>query len=150
MRKTALLATLILTGSAGLALAQPAPGAAPPPPPAPQAQPPSPAPQPPGPRAEGPAGPRGPEGPGPHMGMAPGPYGYPGMEAQGYGPPRPPRPPRSRAASFYVERNDIEVHVQCAEGEPVRACVDAASVLLDKIATLPPAPPAPPPPPPPR
>ncbi len=151
MHKPSLLAaTLVLTGAAGLALAQTAPSPATPPvapgaPPA-QAQAPTPPtpPGPPGQRAEGP-GPRGPgpegRGPGPEgpPGRGPwamGPYGHPGM-GEGYPMHMWHHAPRSRAASFHVERGDAEIHIQCAEGEPTRACVDAASVLLDKIAAMP-------------
>ena len=82
-------------------------------------------------------GPGGPGGPGPGMagrGMPPGP---PMMEAHG-----PMRgwhrgPPPSRAASFHFQREDAEIHIHCAEGETTRACVDAAAVLIDKLATIP-------------
>jgi len=40
----------------------------------------------------------------------------------------------SRAARFHFSRNDGVVDVKCAEDEPMRACVDAASALLDKLA----------------
>ncbi|SHK01331.1 hypothetical protein SAMN02745194_03964 [Roseomonas rosea] len=151
-KPTLLAATLVLTGAAGLALAQTAPSPATPPaaPSAPPAQARAPMPQtppgPPGQRAEGP-GPRGPgpgpEGRGPGMDGPPGRgpwmmggYGHPGM-GEGYPMHMWHHAPRSRAASFHVERGDAEIHIQCAEGEPTRACVDAASVLLDKIAALP-------------
>ena len=142
-KPTLLAASLILTGAAGLALAQPAPGTPGPAatPPAPQAQAPQPpaAPNPvppslPGPRGEGQRA----EGPGSRGPWAM-PYGHPGMEAYGMPMMHHPHPHASRAASFHVQRGEDEIHIQCAEGEPMRACVDAASVLLDKLATLPPA-----------
>lgn len=129
MNKPVLLAAVLgLTGAAGMALAQPAPPPPATPPAAPQVQAPAPPPPPgPGPRGPGMAGPEG--GPGMHGPMM--------MEA--YGPMRgwhrP--PPPSRAASFYFQRDDAEIHIQCAEGESTRACVDAASVLLDKVGALP-------------
>ena len=114
-----LAAALGLMGASGLAHAQPAPPSPAAPPPPPQVQAPVP-PPPPGP---------GPGGPGTHGPMM--------MEA--YGPMRGwhRAPPPSRAASFYFQRKDDEIHIQCAEGESTRACVDAASVLLDKLGTLP-------------
>ncbi|MBP0443534.1 hypothetical protein J8J14_01970 [Roseomonas sp. SSH11] len=90
-----------------------------------------------GPGSEG-RGPRMREGsvPGPdgHAPWMMGPYAYQhgGMMHPHHRPPRP-----SRAASFHVESGNSEVHVRCAEGEPTRACVDAAIVLLDKLATMP-------------
>lgn len=119
-----LAAALLLTGAAGLALAQPAPAPeaggpiAPPAGPGPQAQ----APMPPGPGPAGPGfGPRGPRGP--------------EMDRMRGFPHRP--PPPSRAASFHLQREDSVIHIRCAENEPTRACVDAAAVLLDKVAGLP-------------
>lgn len=40
----------------------------------------------------------------------------------------------SKGARFHFSRNDGVVDVKCAEDEPMRACVDAASALLDKLA----------------
>jgi hypothetical protein len=126
-KPTLLAATLVLTGAAGLALAQPAPAPAAPPA---QAQAPTPPPPPPGPRGPGMDGPPG-RGPGMMGG-----YGYPGM-GEGHPMAMWHPVPHSRAASFHVERGETEIHIQCAEGEPTRACVDAASALLDKIGAMP-------------
>ncbi|MBO1079674.1 hypothetical protein [Roseomonas haemaphysalidis] len=112
MRKFVMLgAGLMLMGATGVALAQ----TAAPPPPAPQAQADTPPPPPPG----GP-GMRGAGGPGMR-----GPMGGPGPFHGG--------PPPSRAASFHIEKGDTELHVRCAENEPMQACVNAASALLDKV-----------------
>ena len=68
-----------------------------------------------------------------------GPNGHAGMHG---GPPlmrpgmmRMMRP--SKGARFHFSRNDGVVDVKCAEDEPMRACVDAASALLDKLAAQP-------------
>ena len=123
-----LAAALGLMGASGLAHAQPAPPSPAAPPPPPQVQAPVPPPPPgPGPRGPGMAGSEG--GPGMHGPMM--------MEAYGHMRGWHRAPPPSRAASFYFQRNDDEIHIQCAEGESTRACVDAASVLLDKLGTLP-------------
>ncbi|GAC1346535.1 MAG: hypothetical protein NVSMB18_29060 [Acetobacteraceae bacterium] len=39
----------------------------------------------------------------------------------------------SRGARFHVSRGDSVVDIRCAAGEPMKACVDAASALLDKV-----------------
>lgn len=102
---TWLAAGTLLVLSTGAALAQPAP--------------PPPAPPPPGaPPAEAPAaadrhhGHHGPEMGmhGRHSGMAPG-----------------------KAAFFRFRKGDAAVTVKCPDDEPVKACVDAASALLDKL-----------------
>ena len=49
----------------------------------------------------------------------------------------PPMMPPSRAAAFMIERGDTKIHVRCAENEPMQACVNAASALLDKVASAP-------------
>jgi hypothetical protein len=106
-------AGLALLGAAGVASAQPTspPSALS----APQVQP---APPPGGPdRPMPPPPPGGPRGPG--MGDRP------------MGPMM--APPHSRAASFMLERGDASIHIHCAEGEPMQACVNAASALLDKV-----------------
>lgn len=46
-------------------------------------------------------------------------------------------PPMSRAARFHVTRGDMTLNVRCAENEPMRACVDAATALMDKVAPQP-------------
>jgi len=43
----------------------------------------------------------------------------------------------SKGARFHFSRNDGVVDVKCAEDEPMRACVDAASALLDKLGAQP-------------
>ncbi|MFT8243432.1 hypothetical protein [Roseomonas sp. BN140053] len=125
MRKIILLgAGLAALASFGSAMAQtpPAPVAPPGGEAAPRVEPPPPPPGGPGLRGPGPMG----QGMGPGMG-----HGW-GRGPRGFGPP----PPR-RAASFHVERGDMEIHIRCAETEPTRACVDAAGSLLDKIASMP-------------
>lgn len=42
-------------------------------------------------------------------------------------------PPPSRAATFVLERGDSRIYIHCAEGEPMQACVTAATALLDKV-----------------
>lgn len=106
MRIAALAAAFAVT--AGTALAQPAP-----PPPGPPAG---------GPEARAmPPGAESRPGPGPMMG-----YGPPGR-GRHHGPP-------PRGASFHFERGEMEITIRCPENEPVRACVDAAVVLLDRLA----------------
>jgi hypothetical protein len=60
-------------------------------------------------------------------------HGHPGMHGgphwMRHGMMRP-----SRGAHFHFARNNGVVDIRCAEDEPMRACVDAASVLLDKLA----------------
>lgn len=46
-------------------------------------------------------------------------------------------PPPPRGAHFHFGRGDAVVDVQCAENEPMRACADAASSLLDKLQAAP-------------
>ena len=48
-----------------------------------------------------------------------------------------PPPPPSKAAHFRFRKGDAMVDVKCADDEPTKACVDAASVLLDKLAPNP-------------
>ena len=43
------------------------------------------------------------------------------------------RGPPPRGASFHFERGDTSVGIRCPENEPVRACVDASVVLLDRL-----------------
>lgn len=49
-------------------------------------------------------------------------------------------PPPQRAAAFRFERDGAEIRIRCAENESMRACVDAAASLIDKVASLPAAP----------
>ncbi|MBP0494214.1 hypothetical protein [Roseomonas indoligenes] len=129
-----LAAALALTGAAGLAVAQPAPPA----PPAPGAAAPLPAPPPPlnpqgpGPQAQGPRGPMGGPMGGPGFEGPRGPMGGPEGRMRGWH-----HPPRSESASFFFQKDDSVIHIHCAEDEPTRACVDAASTLIDKLATMP-------------
>jgi hypothetical protein len=126
MKKFLMLgAGMILMGAAGAAVAQNAP----PPAPAPQAQADMPPPPPGGPGMRGP-GMRGHGGPG-MMGMR-GPGG-PEMGPHHFG------PPPSKAASFAIERGDTRIRIRCAENEPMQACVNAASALLDKVNAATPA-----------
>ncbi len=51
------------------------------------------------------------------------------------------------AASFRFKRGDMEIGIKCSEREPTQVCVNAASMLLDKLNNAPtptPTPPAPP------
>ena len=45
--------------------------------------------------------------------------------------------PVSKAARFQFSRGEAEVDIRCAEDEPMRACADAAGVLIDKLAAQP-------------
>ncbi|WP_338665531.1 hypothetical protein VQH23_10200 [Pararoseomonas sp. SCSIO 73927] len=135
-----LAAALALTGAAGLAAAQPAPPAppvpaTPAPPPAAAQAPTPPLPPGPGPQAQLPGGPRG------AMGGPVGGPGFDGPRGRMGGPEghmhRGRRGPRSEAASFFFQKDDSVIHIHCAEDEPTRACVDAASALLDKLGSLP-------------
>jgi hypothetical protein len=73
--------------------------------------------QPPGP----PPGPMGPGGPG-------GPGGWHHM---------PPPPPPSKAAHFRLRNGNAGIDVKCADDEPMKACVDAAGQLIDKLSGIP-------------
>ena len=44
------------------------------------------------------------------------------------------RPPPSKAARFMFRKGDAVVAIKCADDEPTKACVDAGSALLDKLA----------------
>ena len=71
---------------------------------------------------------------GPEAGMMHGPRdgreGYMGMH----------RPPMmmmmQKAAGFRFKRDGAEIDIRCAANEPTKACVDAAAVLIDKLATM--------------
>lgn len=43
----------------------------------------------------------------------------------------------SKAASFHFRKGDARVDIKCADDEPTKACVDAASALMDKLAAQP-------------
>jgi uncharacterized iron-regulated membrane protein len=47
------------------------------------------------------------------------------------------RPPPSKAAHFRFRKGDAMVDIKCADDEPTKACVDAGSALLDKLAAQP-------------
>ena len=113
MHKPFVLAAAALLGSATLAAAQPSPPPAPPP-----AASDTPAQQQPGgdgmrERMRG-------------GGMMREAYMRHGMEEQG-----------PRAARFRFEKEGAMVGIQCANNETTRACVDAAAVLIDKLAAQP-------------
>lgn len=128
-------AGLMLMG--GIAIAQtpaaPPPAAPQPPPAQTQGQPPPP----PGARpAED--GMRGPYGGPMGRGMG-GEFGRHGGEMGGWerhrmGGMMPPPPPPPPGAHFRLRREGSLIDVRCAENEPMKACVDAAAVLLDKAA----------------
>jgi len=40
-----------------------------------------------------------------------------------------------RAAVFAIRRGDTRVMIKCSDEESTRACIDAASALLDKVGT---------------
>jgi len=109
-----ILAVAALLGSATLAAAQPSPPPAPPPA-----------------ASDAPAQPQ-PSGDGMRERM----HGGPGMMREAYmrgmmqqnGP---------RAARFRFEKDGAMVGIQCANNETTRACVDAAGVLIDKLAPQP-------------
>lgn len=44
---------------------------------------------------------------------------------------------QSKAARFNFVRDDASISIKCADDEPTRACVDAAGILLDKLAAQP-------------
>ena len=112
-------ATALLAGS--VAIAQPASPAAPPP--APEA-----APRDRGPM-DGPMGER--RGPPPEMrGEMPR-----DMHGDMHGVMRHMRP--SKAAVFNFRKGDARVFIKCADDEPTKACIDAASALMDKLAAQP-------------
>ena len=43
-------------------------------------------------------------------------------------------PGMGKAAFFSLRKGDAAVNIKCAEDEPMKACVDAAGALLDKLA----------------
>ncbi len=40
----------------------------------------------------------------------------------------------TKAARFDMRRGDMRIDVKCAADEPMKACVDAATTLMDKMA----------------
>ena len=83
-------------------------------------------------RAQGAPGgpPPPPPPPGPPMGEH---GGYMGMH-------RPPMAMMQKSAGFRFKRDGAEIDIRCAADESTKACVDAASVLIDKLASMKPAP----------
>ncbi|MFK0333832.1 hypothetical protein ACIQUB_22195 [Rhizobium sp. NPDC090275] len=121
--KRYILSAVALAALTGTAIAQqpPAPPAAGGPAPAVDtASPPPPPPAPGGP--EGPGGdragppPRGPEG---------------DMGPRGHRPPPP--PPPSKAAHFRIENGQTVIDIKCADDEPMKACSDILSQVLDRL-----------------
>lgn len=43
----------------------------------------------------------------------------------------------SKGAQFHLRRGENRLDIKCAADEPMKACVDAASALLDKVNSLP-------------
>jgi hypothetical protein len=43
-------------------------------------------------------------------------------------------PPPSKAAHFRFRKGDAVVDIKCADDEPTKACVEAGSALMDKLA----------------
>lgn len=43
----------------------------------------------------------------------------------------------SKAAQFHFARGENRIDIRCAADEPTKACVDAATTLLDKLASQP-------------
>jgi hypothetical protein len=41
-----------------------------------------------------------------------------------------------KSAGFRFKRDGAEIDIRCAANEPTKACVDAAAVLIDKLATM--------------
>ena len=41
-----------------------------------------------------------------------------------------------KAASFRFKRDGAEISIRCASNEPTKACVDAAALLIDKVASV--------------
>ena len=60
-----------------------------------------------------------------------------GMERGGMGPGWRRPPPPTKAAVFHLRRGDARVDIKCADDEPTKACVDAATALMDKLAAQP-------------
>jgi hypothetical protein len=55
--------------------------------------------------------------------------GYMGMH-------HPPMGMMQKSAGFRFKRDGAEIDIRCASNEPTRACVDAASILIDKLASM--------------
>ena len=55
--------------------------------------------------------------------------GYMGMH-------RPPMMMMQKSAGFRFKRDGAEIDIRCAADEPTKACVDAAAVLIDKLASM--------------
>ncbi len=59
--------------------------------------------------------------------------GYMGMR-------HPPMGMMQKSAGFRFKRDGAEIDIRCAADESTKACVDAASVLIDKLAAMKPSP----------
>lgn len=70
---------------------------------------------------------------GPEPGMMRPPMGGPGGHM---GMHRPPMPMMQKSAGFRFKRDGAEIDIRCAADESTKACVDAASVLIDKLASM--------------
>lgn len=47
----------------------------------------------------------------------------------------PPHPPEGKGARLHVHAPNLDVNVKCPDDEPIKACVDAVSQLMDKANT---------------
>ena len=112
MHKPLVLAAMALLGSATLAAAQPSPPPAPPP------------------ASDAPAQPQ-PPGEGMRERMR-----GPGMMREAHMRDMM-QQDSPRAARFRFEKDGARVSIACANNETTRACVDAAGVLIDKLAAQP-------------
>jgi len=45
-------------------------------------------------------------------------------------------PMMQKSAGFRFKRDGAEIDIRCAADESTKACVDAASVLIDKLASM--------------
>ena len=75
-------------------------------------------------------------------GMAPPPPGGPGpMADRGPAGPdgrrAPPPPPPPRGAHIDLQRGDLRVNLNCAEGESTKTCADTAMQMLDHLQAAP-------------
>lgn len=56
---------------------------------------------------------------------------------RGFGGPHHMPPPPSKAAHFHMRNGAAAIEVKCADDEPTKACVEAASQLMDKLSSMP-------------
>jgi hypothetical protein len=89
--------------------------------------------------AQTPPGPQdGQQATGPGLHQLPGPPpGFGGPELWGPRHMPPPPPPPSKAAHFRLHNGNVAIDVKCADDEPMKACVDAAAQLVDKLSGIP-------------